>query len=297
MTNRVERRLGDWTAEYLLHCRVAKNLSPHSLRAYAIDLADFELWFGTNRALNEVDRSAIRGFLAYLTGPKELAPASVKRRIACLKSFFKWAELEGGVEITPFHRLDLRLRLPKRLPRALEEFEVERLRDVAFRRLSGGADDFARECMQVPSRFDDLTSYVALELLYATAVRVSELCGLQVRNLEEMDYRGVRIAGKGNRERFVPIVDATLGGLLRDYVDCRRYFCGASSAAEEGLLMTSKGKCIGPSWVRAQLAEVSRKAGFGRAVTPHVIRHTAATHYLRAGLDLRHTQKLLTHNS
>ena len=297
MTNRVDWRLGDWAAEYLLHCRVAKNLSPHSLRAYAIDLQDFELWYGTNRALGEVDRSDIRGFLAYLTGPKELAPASVKRRIACLKSFFKWAELEGGVEITPFHRLDLRLRLPKRLPRALEKEDIERLRRQASVGLVGRDGAVDPECCNSSLSFDHLSGWVALELLYATAVRVSELCSMQAAPFDAGKFRGVNIAGKGSRERWVPLIDGDLLKLLRTYVTCRRRVLAAEGARTPEFLITSRATAQTPCGVRAHLARLSKAAGFQVAVTPHVIRHSAATQYLISGLDLRHTQRLLGHSS
>lgn len=298
MTNRVARCLNAWTAEYLLHCRVAKNLSQHSLRAYAIDLQEFERWYGGHRAIGSVDRGHIRGFLAFLTGVKELAPASVRRRIACLKSFFKWAELEGGVEITPFHRLDLRLRLPKRLPRALDVSDLDKLRKAAGAGITdaNGAVLTGR-MLADPLRFDRFSGLIALELLYATAIRVSELCSLRLESLLNEEYRGVRIAGKGNRERWVPIVDEGLRQMLRDYILFRQHFVATRGQGVHALLISARAIPLSPQAVRVHLARHAKGANLTQHVTPHMIRHSAATHYLRAGLDLRHTQRLLGHSS
>lgn len=113
--------------EFLVHCRVAKNLSAHSLRAYAIDLAEFQQFFGGDRKVGEVDRNSLRAYLRRLFDVRQLKETSIKRRLACLKVLFRWLEQEDVIPITPFHRFDGRLKPPQRLPRALSRTEMRSL--------------------------------------------------------------------------------------------------------------------------------------------------------------------------
>lgn len=103
-------------ADFLVHCRVAKNLSTHSLRAYSIDLQEFERFLTPDIEVSAIDRRRLRRNLAHMVVARRLKETSMKRRIACLKVMFRWLELDEVIDVTPFHRLDARIRLPKRLP-------------------------------------------------------------------------------------------------------------------------------------------------------------------------------------
>ena len=122
-------------ADFLAHCRVAKNLSAHSLRAYTIDLKEFERFAGPGTDVAAIDRQLLRRYLSHLFETRRLKETSVKRRIACLKVMFRWLELDEAISISPFHRLDARIRLPRRLPRNLTGDEVRKLRRIAMDRV------------------------------------------------------------------------------------------------------------------------------------------------------------------
>jgi site-specific recombinase XerD len=291
-------RLAQGCEVFLNHCRVGKSLSPHSLRAYAIDLAEFQRYLGVDMEVHNVDRETLRGYLSYLMGPRKLSPASVKRRIACLKAFFRWLELEDSVPVTPFHRMDLRIRLTQRLPRGLSREETTALLSAARRPFLHHSGSLSFDgCQHRPDRFNALTSLLALELLYASAVRVSELCALTAGDVLANDANGLRVHGKGNRERWVPITDDLLKDQLRHYLTVRDAWQPTSYPPIKRLLINSKGMPLTPTIIRKRLAALTRSAPLSRHVTPHMIRHTTATHLLQNGLDLRHTQRLLGHSS
>lgn len=263
-------------AEFLIHCRVAKTLSPHSLRAYAIDLREFAAFAGNQRDVEACDRALLRGYLAHLLETRGLKESSVKRRIACLKAMFRWLEREEAIAASPFHRLDLVIRLPRRLPRALPVEDLRRLVEASAR-LPG---------------FAGLTAQLAIDLLLTTGMRVGELAGI---GPGDVDLAGgtIRILGKGSRERTVFVVDDDSRRLLRRYLAARD---GRAEAADR-LLVTPSGTPATPAHLRALVRQAARAARLDRPVTPHMLRHTAATQLLEAGVDIRFVQKLLGHHS
>lgn len=308
--------VGAAAAEFLTHCRVAKGLSGHTLRAYAIDLAVFRDFVEESAPVDAVGRGELRAYLAHLSEEKGLKPASVKRRVACLKAFFRWLEMEEAIDISPFHRLDLRIRLPKRLPRALSRSEMRALQ-AAARRPLGLAKDWrdapeadgpslraqlqAAGCFERPGAFDRLTTLMAVELLYATGLRVTELCTLSDLDIGQ-GRRGpvLRVKGKGDRERRAPLPDPGLARLLKLYRQARDGLIDPTAAIDPAappLLVARRGGPLTPQSVRARLKHLTQAARLARPVTPHMLRHTAATHLLEAGLDLRFVQRLLGHGS
>ncbi|MEQ8604545.1 MAG: tyrosine-type recombinase/integrase [Marivibrio sp.] len=308
--------VGAAAEEFLTHCRVAKGLSGHTLRAYTIDLEAFQGFVGGDLAVDAVGRGELRAYLAHLSEERGLKPASVKRRIACLKAFFRWLEMEEALEISPFHRLDLRIRLPKRLPRGLSRSEMRALQAAARRPLALGKDwrEASAEngpslrvqlqtagCFERPGAFDRLTTLLAVELLYATGLRVTELCTLSDLDIDQ-GRRGpvLRVKGKGDRERRAPLPDPGLARLLKLYRQARDGLIEPSAAADPvapPLLVARRGGPLTPQSVRARLKRLTQSARLARPVTPHMLRHTAATHLLEAGLDLRFVQRLLGHGS
>ncbi|CCC99290.1 phage integrase family protein with SAM-like domain [Azospirillum brasilense] len=149
---------------FLSHCRV-KNLSPHSIRAYAIDLREFERFAGAATLVTAVDRHLLRRYLAHLMDTRKLKETSVRRRIACLKVMFRWLELDEVIETSPFHRLDARVRLPRRLPRSLTNDEARRLQSAAAARagITGRLTAAKVERAARRASLDDLTALLAVE--------------------------------------------------------------------------------------------------------------------------------------
>ncbi|MBF0251738.1 MAG: tyrosine-type recombinase/integrase, partial [Alphaproteobacteria bacterium] len=206
--------------DFLDHCR-GKGLSPHSLKAYRQDLADYAGWLAREGTAEPLTRDAIAGWVLALQD-RALAPASIKRRVACLKVLCRWLEEEGRIETSPFHRLRFDIRLPRRLPRNVRRDDLRTLFAAAIRPPAHAASRMARE-----------TLHLAIELMFTTGVRVGELCAIRVDDID-LGEGVIRIRGKGNRERRVFFVDDAVRAHVRSYLKRR----AATRPATERLLVT-----------------------------------------------------------
>jgi integrase/recombinase XerD len=268
---------------FLEHCRIAKRLSANTLRAYGTDLATFVAFAGAGCDINHVDRDLLRGFARLLFDDRGLKEASVKRRMAALKVMFHWLEREELVDLSPFHRLDLAVRLPRRLPRALSVGEIRCLLETAeveVRSARGGAIYVA-----------SLLHFIVVTLV-ATGLRIGELCAVTLGDVD-MALGTLRVRGKGNRERTVYLPKGHAMATLGRYLRVR-----SKVAPGHGpLLVAETGQPVTPQSVRRILAALALRAGLTRRITPHMLRHTAATQLIEAGVDIRFVQKLLGHAS
>ncbi|TDI86941.1 MAG: site-specific recombinase [Caldithrix sp.] len=285
---------------FLEHCRLERNLSKHSLRAYATDLADFRRFLErhpeSDSSVLECNREHIRAFLQYLFDERGLKETSVKRRMACLKSMFRWLETEEIITASPFRYLDLKIRLPKRLPCSLSVRELNNLFYAPTRALglrSVEIYDFEELPEDLSGRaFNHLTTLLALELLFATGIRVGELVAIKHEHVDR--YEGViHIRGKGDRDRKVYIADTELIKLIVTYAILR----SLRSPKNDTLLINSRGGSATTQFIRKLIREAGEAAKFPRRITPHMLRHSCATHLLEAGVDIRFVQRLLGHHS
>ncbi|KAA0678344.1 tyrosine-type recombinase/integrase [Azospirillum brasilense] len=280
--------------DFLAHCRVAKNLSAHSLRAYGIDLKEFERFVSPESDIAAIDRQQLRRYLSHLFETRRLKETSVKRRMACLKVMFRWLELDEAIPISPFHRLDVRIRLPKRLPRNLTEDEVRRLRRTALERVGLSGRITEAKALRVAKRTDPnaFTALVVLEVLLCTGLRVGELVSISVADIDLIE-RVITIMGKGSRQRRVFLPDDETAALVSAY----HAATAARRGAHDGFVVTASGVPGTTQFVRSLLRETAQEAGISRRITPHMLRHTAATRLLENGLDIRLVQRLLGHQS
>ena len=277
-------------ADFLAHCRVAKNLSTHSLRAYAIDLKEFERFAAPGTAVAAIDRQLLRRYLSHLFETRGLKETSVKRRMACLKVMFRWLELDEVIPISPFHRLDARIRLPKRLPRNLTDDEVRRLRRTAMDRVGLSGRITEAKALRIAKRTDAnaSTTLVVLEVLLCTGLRVGELVSIRVPDIDLLE-RVITIMGKGSRQRRVFLPDDETATLVSAY----RRATAARRGTHDQFVVTASGTPGTTQFVRSLLRETAVDAGITRRITPHMLRHTAATRLLENGLDIRFVQRLL----
>lgn len=277
---------------FLSHCRV-KNLSPHSIRAYAIDLREFERFAGAATLVTAVDRHLLRRYLAHLMDTRKLKETSVRRRIACLKVMFRWLELDEVIETNPFHRLDARVRLPRRLPRSLTNDEARRLQSAAAARagITGRLTAAKVERAARRASLDDLTALLAVEVLLCTGLRVGELASVTVDDID-LAEGVITVNGKGSRQRRVFLPDPELRALLASYLGAR----ARTAHGTDHLLVTAQGAAF-TQHIRKLVRETAEAAALARRVTPHMLRHTAATQLLENGLDIRFVQRLLGHQS
>jgi integrase/recombinase XerD len=258
---------------FLRHCRTGRDLSVNTIKAYTQDLGDLRRYLADGAHASPVTASGLAAYAEWLIGPRALAPATVKRRLACLRALFAWAERRGDIVASPFRTTEVRIRLPKRLPRCLTAFELRRI----FAGRQGAAAPIA----------------LAVLLLFTTGMRVAELTALRVGDID-LERRTLRVRGKGNRERQVfltsPEVVSELRAFMRDHGLHR-------AAPATPLLQSEVGSRMSTDRVRRGLRRLAERVGLTRRITPHMLRHSAATSLLEAGIDIRFVQRLLGHRS
>jgi len=260
---------------FLSHLGVERGLSPNTLEAYSRDLLQFLDYLEGKgvRHLGEVTPVHIQGFLAHLRS-RSLSPRTAARRLAAVRSFFRFLVRERHLDRNP----TAPLRSPKlgrSLPKALGSEEVQAVLSAAH-----GEDPV------------DLRNRAMLELLYATGMRVSELVGLDVRSVSFMTGT-VQVRGKGGKERVIPVGQYALEA-LRLYLEKGRRAL-VKDLDPPALFLNRSGKRLTRQGFWKILKQVTRRAGLQKDVTPHMIRHTFATHLLEAGADLRAIQEMLGH--
>ncbi|HVA66549.1 MAG TPA: site-specific tyrosine recombinase/integron integrase [Elusimicrobiota bacterium] len=263
--------LEEWRTRFLAHLRAARNFSPHTLRAYGADVAQFLRLSGASAA-SALDRDLIRAYLARLQGDAGLARNSVLRRMSAVRSFARYLRKEGALSGDPFANVPL----PKkqtRLPRFLSEGEMTDLLDAALKE----------------GRFSGRDKAV-MELLYSSGLRRSEVSRLNVGDVDFFSG-AARVLGKGGAERLVPVGTRSLAALRR-YLDKR-------PAAQGGdpLFLNWRGRRLSDQGVAVILKRWMSQAGWHKKVTPHVFRHSFATHLLNKGCDLRAVQEMLGHKN
>lgn len=264
--------------DFLRTCEVERQLSAHTVRAYANDLADFRKFLGADVAPAEISANTLARYLADMLGRRKLAAASVRRRFACLRAFFhQRAERDGFAD--PFAEVKLQLPRRKRLPRTLSRPEIASLMG-SLRVLTG------------PRADGDAMLATAVALMVSTGIRVGELCRLTIDDVSP-DGATCRIHGKGSRDRVVYVSDTTLCRALRALVARRR----REAPGRAALFLNAHGAPLKPQSVRSRLRRHARQIGLARRITPHMLRHTAATLLIETGVDIRFVQRLLGHSS
>ena len=258
-------------ARFLGYCEKERQLTPNTLAAYGQDLAEFCRFF-VGRTAFDITGDEIVNYSRHLVANRRLAPATVKRRLACIRAMYGRLRRQKVIQETPFADVDLRVRIPARLPRCLSAAEVRML---------------LREAQHSCS-----TTRLAALLLFATGVRVSELASIRTTDID-LEQRSVRILGKGSRERQVFLPNEGLADALRDYMVTLHQ----SDRAPARLLVNRIGQPMSAAALRARVRKLAERAGLVRRVTPHMFRHTAATALIEAGVDIRLVQRLLGHQS
>ena len=260
----------DPQAAFLRHLAVERNASAHTLRSYANDLTDFQTFLTTRGAsgLATADQRLVRAWLAALHA-RGLASASIARKLAAVRSCYRFLVRRGLVDTNPAREA----RSPRQ-PRKLVSFlPIDEATQLVDGRAVGG-DLRARDV-------------AILELLYASGLRVSELTGLNLDDLDRTE-RTVRVLGKGRKERMVPYGEAAAQAL--------EAWLGERGEASGPVFTNARGGRLTVRSVHTIVCRAARAAGITRRVSPHTLRHTFATHLLDGGADLRAIQELLGHS-
>ncbi|XVX22139.1 tyrosine recombinase XerC [Actinomycetota bacterium] len=263
------------------HLRAERGRSEHTIRAYVGDLATLTAFLEEQGgvSLGEVTLRDLRAWLADQTG-RGVARATISRRAAAARTFFAWATRTGAVAKDPA----LRLVAPKKvksLPGVLKQGEATSLLDVA----AVAADDGDPV---------SLRDRAALELLYASGIRVGELVGLDIDDVD-FDARVVRVMGKGAKERRVPFGQPAERA-VRDWLETGRPQV-VTAQSGPALLLGRRGRRADARQIREAVHRLLAHVETAPDIGPHGLRHSAATHLLEGGADLRLVQELLGHSS
>lgn len=275
---------------YLAYLAGPRRASAHTVDAYQCDLEDFVAFCDRlGRHPFDVDHSTLRRYLANLD-TRGLARASVRRRGAAVRGFYRYLHREGHVSANPAELLSLP-KAASRLPRVLRPVEVGHLLGAAQRRTEARSRQGDRRAPP-PEAWRDLA---LVELLYDAGLRAGEACALR---LDEVDFRGgwIRVEqGKGGRDRVLPLAEPAAVA-LRAWIDRgRSELLGRGPAPTDRVFVNARGRPMTTRDVRRVLERLGRQGLPGRPVWPHLLRHSFATHLLEGGADLRSVQELLGH--
>ncbi|MDH5580077.1 MAG: tyrosine recombinase XerC, partial [Betaproteobacteria bacterium] len=261
-----------WAERWFAHLRTERRLSPHTSVNYARDLGAFSAWCAAENITSwgQVDNFHVRSFAAR-SHRDGLGPRSIQRRLSSLRSFFNFLIREGELKANPAQEIKAP-KAARRLPKTLDTDRMARL-------LAPPADDpLARR------------DHAMMELLYSSGLRLAELAGLDLTDLDLGD-RTVRVLGKGSKTRLVPVgrhAVKALGAWLKDRA-------GIAGAGETAVFVGQNGRRLGVRAVQQRIDRAARRQGIDLKVHPHLFRHSFATHLLESSGDLRGVQELLGH--
>jgi len=281
--------------EFLAFLAKERNDSPHTVKAYARDVAEFAAfcgrYYGGPWSWAGVDRLAIRGFLGSLEA-RGLARRSVARVLSALRTFYRFLNLTKGVQVNPAKSARTP-KLERRLPAYLDRAEIEQLFVVAHDRAagSGGAGAGA-------GGFPEIRDLAMLELFYSTGMRLSELAALNDRDVD-LVVDQVKLRGKGKKERIVPLGSHAARAVRRYYRQRDAVLAALDGEGEGGgaVFVSRRGRRLTPRAIQLAMKRLLASLARGRDLHVHALRHSFATHLLDAGADLRSVQELLGHAS
>jgi site-specific recombinase XerD len=277
----LDRARGYYVRDFLEYLAVERNLLPRTVAEYEADLRIFfefyEPHLKEELSLHTMDERTIREFLAFLRRQRGYTPQGLNRKIACLKSYFRFLEHEGHIDKSPMGEVRS-ARGGKLLPKVLREDELRRLFEAARARVEKN-----------PGAPGPLRDRAILEMFYATGIRLAELVGL---NLGDIDLEGMtmRVTGKGQKQRFV-FLNRSAVEALQDYLAAR------PRVRTEAVFLNRFGRRLSRRAVELMFARLLAEAGITRAASPHTLRHSFATHLLEGGSDLVTIKELLGHQN
>lgn len=270
--------------DFQVYLEVERNVSVHTRKAYIADIQEFTRFLHSNGFIKKTDEiikmepETIRAYLGYLYRQK-VKKVTVNRKVSSLRAFCKYALRTGKIKNNPAEMVQTP-KIEKYIPTFLSVDETFQLLDA-----QGGKSSL------------DLRSRAMMELFYSSGLRLSELAGLNVMDID-FNQQLVKVRGKGKKERIVPVGKTALQAVkeyLENTGELRRNF--DADVFKNPLFLNVRGKRITTRSIARIVNEAASKSGIGRKISPHALRHSFATHLLNAGADLRSIQELLGHES
>lgn len=266
---------------YINHCRYEKGLDSKTLKAYRTDIAQLAGYI--RKTGGNYSKECIQSYIVSLYD--DYAVKSVKRKIASLKAFFNYLEYEEILSVNPFAKIRVKIHEPFLLPRTIPLAEIKKLLSCAYHQLSVDKEN----TYQYRTHLRDIA---VLELLFATGVRISELCSLHATDID-INEGIVKIYGKGAKERLIQIGNRDVLNAIENY-----YGVFSNQIELTGWFFINKlGNQLSDQSVRNMIVKYCNMAGIQMHITPHMFRHSFATLLLEEDVDMRYIQRLLGHSS
>lgn len=265
---------------YLEYCKYRKRLDSKTLKAYRIDLKQYVSYSNTSN--DHFSKSSLDSYLTILH--KQYKPKTVKRKIASLKAFFHYLSYREILSENPFDKLDIRFREAKLLPKTIPFHSLQTFLTTLYTQKDLARTDYQKRCC--------IRDIAVIELLFATGMRISELCSLRPQNID-LENNTVRIYGKGAKERILQVGNPDVLSALKLYYETFRddiEICGYFFVNR----LTHK---LSDQSVRFMIDHYARLANLEQHITPHMFRHSFATLLLEQDVDIRYIQQMLGHSS
>ena len=268
-------------SNYLEYCKTQKRLDEKTLKAYIIDLKQFST-LTSCKEITMITPNTLETHIAQLH--QQYKPKTVKRKIASLKAFFHYLEYKDIIEHNPFNKIQVRFREPVILPKTIPLHTIETFLSIIYRQRYNAKTDYQKR--------NALRDAAIIELLFATGMRISELCALKNNDVNLFDGT-ILIHGKGDKERRIQIGNDAVIHILEEYKNnylfeiqnCKHFFANQS------------GNALSDQAVRRMINKYTSLAAIDLHITPHMFRHTFATCLLEADVDIRYIREMLGHSS
>lgn len=266
---------------YINHCQHQKQLDAKTLKAYRIDLAQFSDCILTEDITN-ITSTVLENHICKLH--QDYKPKTVRRKIASIKAFFHYLEYKSIIQHNPFNKMQIRFRDPITLPKTIPLHTVEAFLATIYQQYAISKTDYQKK--------RTLRDIAVIELLFATGIRISELCSLKPNDINLYE-KSLLIYGKGSKERRLQIGNDDVVKILIEYknvyyteiIHCQHFFS------------TPSGNTLSDQVVRRMINKYVKLASIDMHITPHMFRHTFATSLLEADVDIRYIQEMLGHSS
>ena len=267
--------LVDEKDKYLIVCKTLKGLTDLTLKAYKIDLKQF-CDFMNQR--NCFDKNELNSYINILH--EQYKPKTAKRKIACIKAFYRYMEIEDIIESNPFHKIVLKYKEPLKLPRTIPLNCIQEMLSYAYKQNSIAVTQYQKEIT--------MRNIIVIELLFSTGMRVSEISNLKTFAINFSDNT-IRVFGKGSKERIMCISD-NICNTISDYITIRSFEL-------DYLFVNRIGNRLSEQSIRYMVNDYANAIGTPLHITPHMFRHTFATELHNEDVDIRYIQQFLGHSS
>lgn len=281
------KNIDQFIDDFLFHCQYEKNLSSLTLKAYSIDLKQFCQFIWQNYRIEKIDaicKDVIKDYLKKLYEKNK--PKTIKRKIASVKAFMGYLEFDDVIIVNPFRKIRLSIREGKQLPKTIEIKKIKKIFSYLY---------LLKQKNNFPGKYSYnslIRDIAVIELLFASGMRVSELSNLKTYNIN-ISKGFVKIKGKGNKERIIPIPHNETIEALQLYRDLF-----SEKIEKEGYFFINRlDQKLSDQSIRLMINKHTKKLNFDQHITPHMFRHSVATLLLENGVDIRYIQNILGHST